>query len=98
MIAFGIGNRSAITGPNPNADSFSQGPTLDTSSAIVQLKGDPLSTYSGTKPAHGRKIDFNSNAVQIISCPVEDWAERIQTMAALERTQRNRHERVRYLA
>ena len=44
MIAFGVVNRSATTGPNPNADSFSQGPAVDTSSVIVQLKGDPLST------------------------------------------------------
>jgi minor extracellular serine protease Vpr len=64
MIAFGIGNRPAISGPNPNADSFSKGPAVDTSSVVVQLKGDPLSTYSGTKPAHGRKIDFNSQAVK----------------------------------
>jgi minor extracellular serine protease Vpr len=64
MIAFGVGNRSATTGPNPNADSFSQGPGVDTSSAVVQLKGDPLSTYSATKPAAGRKIDFNGNAVR----------------------------------
>jgi minor extracellular serine protease Vpr len=64
MIAFGVGNHSATTGPNPNADSFTKGPAVDTSSVIVQLKGDPLSTYSGTKPARGRKIDFNSNAVR----------------------------------
>jgi len=64
MIAFGIGNRSVTTQPNANADSFSQGPAVDTSGVIVQLKGDPLSTYSGTKPAQGRKIDFNSTAVR----------------------------------
>ena len=63
MIAFGVGNR-ANARPNPNADSFSQGPAVDTSSAIVQLKGDPLSTYSGTKPAPGSKIDFNGQAVR----------------------------------
>src|SRR4029453_11629168 len=63
MIAFGVGNRSATTGPNPNADSFSQGPAVDTSSVVVQLKGDPLSTSSATKPAAGRKIDFTSSAV-----------------------------------
>jgi hypothetical protein len=39
MIAFGVGNRPATTRPNPNADSFSQGPAVDTSSVIVQLKG-----------------------------------------------------------
>ena len=47
-----------------NADSFTQGPAVDTSSAVVQLKGDPLSTYSATKPAAGRKIDFTSSAVR----------------------------------
>ena len=47
-----------------NADSFGNGPTVDTSSVIVQLKGDPLSTYVQTQPPQGRKIDFNSNAVK----------------------------------
>ncbi len=65
MVAFGVGNRSAATGArNPNTDSFNEAPAIDTSSVIVQLKGDPLSTYSGTKPAHGAKINFSSNAVR----------------------------------
>jgi hypothetical protein len=37
---------------------------VDRSSAIVQLKGDPVSTHSATKPAHGKKIDFNNNNVR----------------------------------
>jgi len=63
VIALGVG-RSVTIRPNPNADAFNQGPDVDRSSAIVQLKGDPLSTYSATKPAHGKKIDFNSNTVR----------------------------------
>jgi minor extracellular serine protease Vpr len=63
VIALGVGG-SATTRPNPNADSFARGPTEDTSSVIVQLKGDPLSTYFATKPAPGKKIDFNSNTVK----------------------------------
>src|SRR5213595_2247490 len=63
VIALGVGG-SATTRPNPNADSFAQGPTEDTSSAVVQLKGHPLSTYSATNPAPGKKIDFNSNTVK----------------------------------
>src|SRR6266481_3509324 len=63
MIAFGVGNR-ANTRPNPNADSFNKGPDVDNSSAIVQLRGGPLSTDPRTKPPRGRKIDFNSNAVR----------------------------------
>jgi subtilisin family serine protease len=61
VIAFGVGGSSR---PNANADAFNQGPDVDKSSAIVQLKGDPLSINSATKPAAGKKIDFNSNAVR----------------------------------
>jgi len=43
VIALGVGG-SATTGPNANADSFTTGPTVDTSSVIVQLKGDPVSS------------------------------------------------------
>src|SRR6266446_9937204 len=63
VIALGFGLDGSATRPNASADSFNQGPAFDTSSVIVQLKGDPLSTYSSTKPAPGKKIDFNSNAV-----------------------------------
>jgi minor extracellular serine protease Vpr len=63
MIAFGVGG-SATTGPNANADAFNQGPDVDRSSAIVQLKGDPLTTHSATKPAAGKKIDFKNNTVR----------------------------------
>jgi minor extracellular serine protease Vpr len=49
---------------NPNGDSPYTGPTVDTSLALVQLKGDPLSTYVKTRPTQGRKIDFNSNTVK----------------------------------
>lgn len=40
------------------------GARLDDTSAIVQLKGEPLSTYAGTRPARGQKIDFDSSAVK----------------------------------
>jgi len=63
VIALGVGGSATIR-PNANADAFNQGPDVDRSSAIVQLKGDPVSTQSATKPAHGGKIDFNSNVVK----------------------------------
>ena len=63
VIALGVG-RSGTSRPNPNADAFNQGPDMDRSSAIVQLRGDPLSTHSVTKPASGKKIDFTNNAVR----------------------------------
>src|SRR5262245_3608238 len=61
VIAFGVGGSPP---PNPNADSFNQGPDVDNSSAVVQLKGDPISTNPSTKPLRGAKIDFNGNAVR----------------------------------
>jgi minor extracellular serine protease Vpr len=47
-----------------NADSAWTGQTVDTSAALVQLNGDPLSTSVKTKPDHGKKIDFDSTAVK----------------------------------
>lgn len=52
---------SAFAGAN--ADSTPR-PTQDTSAALVQLKGDPLATSARTRPAPGRKIDFNNSAVK----------------------------------
>src|SRR5438132_8317786 len=48
---------SGVTQRTADADAFNEGPTVDASSVIVQLKGDPLSTYGVTKPAPGKKID-----------------------------------------
>ncbi len=41
VIAFGVGGSPR---PNPNADAVYHGPDVDNTSAIVQLKGDPLTT------------------------------------------------------
>lgn len=54
-VAAGDGNAS---------DAKQTGPRVDNTSAVVQLKGDPLSTYVKTKPPQGKKIDFNSDAVK----------------------------------
>jgi len=45
-------------------DGTTIGPRVDTSSALVQLKGDPLATYVKTKPPQGKKVDFDSNTVK----------------------------------
>src|SRR4051812_41844331 len=56
---------AAQAAPRQNSDaSTSARPTQDTSTALVQLNGDPLSTYVKTKPPQGKKIDFNSNTVK----------------------------------
>src|SRR4029453_15720977 len=68
VIAFAVGG-SATTRPNANADAFNQGPDVDRLSAIVQLKGDPLTVNSTTKPAAGKKIDFKGNSVRSARAP-----------------------------
>src|SRR5215510_5346578 len=62
VIAFGVGGSSR---PNANTDARNRGPTVDSSSVIVQLKGAPISTNATTKPAHGRKINFKSYTVRL---------------------------------
>ncbi len=39
-------------------------PEFDSSSAVVVLKGEPLSTYVQTRPPQGKKIDFSSATVR----------------------------------
>ena len=60
VAAFGL----VMAGTPAAAPSDDAASTQDTSSALVQLNGDPLSTYVRTKPAQGKKIDFNGNAVK----------------------------------
>jgi hypothetical protein len=47
VIAFGVGGSPR---PNVNADVFTNGPDADTTSAIVQLKGDPERYQPGHPP------------------------------------------------
>jgi minor extracellular serine protease Vpr len=54
----------ATAGGRAVSDLGTAAPAVDTSSAIVQLNGDPLSTYVKTKPAPGKKIDFSSNTTK----------------------------------
>ncbi len=49
---------------DPNTDGPSAGATQDSGYALVQLNGDPLATYVKTKPAPGKKVDFNSDTVK----------------------------------
>jgi minor extracellular serine protease Vpr len=73
LITLGVGGPGTIR-PRASADAFVQGPDVDTSSVMVQLRGDPVSVHSATKPAAGRKIDFNSGAVR--SCRAQLAAAR----------------------
>ena len=46
------------------SDMSAQRPSEDRSYAMVVLSGDPLSTSVQTKPAKGKKIDFNNSGVK----------------------------------
>ncbi|MBI3851376.1 MAG: S8 family serine peptidase [Verrucomicrobia bacterium] len=61
-LALSIG---LAAGARAQSDTTTQNrASVDTGSAIVQLKGDPLSTYVKTKPPQGKKIDFSSTSVK----------------------------------
>jgi subtilisin family serine protease len=62
-IAASSGGGSASGKPSASTDNYQKGPAVDTSSVIVQLKGDPVSKFS-SKSAPGKKIDFNNNTVK----------------------------------
>ena len=64
VLGGGGGTSGGSTGPNASADNFNNGATVDTTSAIVQLKGAPVSTHPGTERGPGQKINFNSTAVR----------------------------------
>ncbi|MFI9816845.1 S8 family serine peptidase [Saccharothrix variisporea] len=54
----------ATSGGNAASSDKATQAGVDSTSALVQLKGDPLSTNARTKPAQGKKIDFSSSAVK----------------------------------
>jgi minor extracellular serine protease Vpr len=64
IVALTTAAAGAIAGGGTVSDAGSAAPSVDTSSAIVQLNGDPLATYVRTKPAPGKKIDFDSNTTK----------------------------------
>ena len=48
----------------PREDSQSARATQDSGYALVQLQGEPLASSAFTKPARGKKIDFNNSATK----------------------------------
>ena len=46
------------------SDSTAVRPTVDKSVALVQLKGDPVTTYAKTKPTGGKKVNLNSTVTK----------------------------------
>ncbi len=50
--------------PSANTDDQTSKARVDSSSALVQLVGDPLSISVRSKPPQGKKIDFSSSTVK----------------------------------
>ena len=46
------------------SDSTKARPTIDKSIALVQLKGDPVTTYAKTKPTNAKKVNLNSTVTK----------------------------------
>jgi subtilisin family serine protease len=63
-LSFAAPSQAAPSASNPNTDGTSNGPRVDQAYALVQLKGDPLATSAKTRPAPGKKIDFNNSGVK----------------------------------
>jgi subtilisin family serine protease len=64
VVLLSIVSLGITRGTAGNSDAAPGKAQSDNSSAIVILKGAPLSTYAKTKPPQGKKIDFNSSTVK----------------------------------
>lgn len=62
--AIGVTLTLFVVGASAGNSDATPGGGVDTTSAIVQLKGDPISTYPKTKPAPGKKIDWAGSNVK----------------------------------
>lgn len=58
------GSSTTRTSEGRATDAASTGPRVDTASALVQLRGEPLATHPATRPPKGKKIDFTSSSVR----------------------------------
>jgi minor extracellular serine protease Vpr len=58
------GSAPTSTSAGRATDAPNTGPMVDTGSALVQLRGDPLATDARTHPPQGKKIDFSSATVK----------------------------------
>lgn len=59
-----VGAPVGAAAPQPGTDASAGSSAVARAYALVQLKGAPLATSSKTKPAPGKKVDFNSKSVK----------------------------------
>jgi hypothetical protein len=64
FIPFITGSGATASPPFSADGQPANQPQVDNQTALVELKGAPLSTSVNTRPAPGKKIDFNSSAVK----------------------------------
>ena len=76
-----------MAAPPAQTDSTKVRPTVDKSVALVQLKGEPVTTYAKTKPTNGKKVNLNSTVDQVLSGPAVGPAQRLQAVAPGQRPQ-----------
>lgn len=63
-VALGLSLSAQAAQRSNSPDGSNARPKEDTGYALVQLQGEPLSTYSKTKPPAGKKIDFDQSSVK----------------------------------
>ena len=63
-VSFTLPVGAAPGGGNGASDDTTARPGVDRTAAVVQFQGDPLATASRTRPAPGKKIDFDSSTVK----------------------------------
>ena len=97
-LAFGVLFALPANAAGGISDAAVARTTVDVDYALVQLKGEPLSTYSKTKPAQGKKIDFNSATVKSYRAQLSALRNDFKAVAARECAEGEGHRRVRPLA
>ncbi|HYH94296.1 MAG TPA: hypothetical protein VD763_14140, partial [Candidatus Saccharimonadales bacterium] len=55
---------ASAAAPRVGSDSTAARPTVDKSTALVQLKGAPVTTSAKTKPTAGKKVNLNSTTTK----------------------------------
>ena len=64
VVALTVAPLDGNAGATPTNDATASSSTVDNGRAIVQLTMAPLATADKTKPAKGKKIDFNNSATK----------------------------------
>ncbi len=85
LAALGPAGAAGTGGFNPNTDGSAGTSGVDANYALVLLAGDPLTTAAQTRPAPGKKVDFDSTSVKsyraLLSAQRNDFKQWLQANA-----------------